>query len=182
LSSIFFDLRLIHGDETLFEDLHKTVLEKCRKNRIFQAYMAANALTHRPPIGFFRNIVLIHGGDHDHTMDLKHNGIVPIVDLARVYALAGGITAVNTFDRLEAAREAKVLSNDGAEDLRDALEFISMVRLHHQASRIRAGVPADNFVPPEELSSFDRSHLKSAFGVVKTMQAALSGSYQLGRF
>ncbi|MBI2239653.1 MAG: cyclic nucleotide-binding/CBS domain-containing protein [Magnetospirillum gryphiswaldense] len=182
LSSIFFDLRLIHGDAGLFEDLHQTVLEKCRKNRIFQAYMATNALTHRPPLGFFRNLVLISGGDHDHTMDLKHNGIVPIVDLARVYALAGGVKAVNTFERLEAAREAKVLSTDGADDLRDALEFISMIRLRHQAARIRGGMHADNYVSPDELSSFDRSHLKAAFGVVKTLQAALASAYQLGRF
>jgi CBS domain-containing protein len=182
LSSVFFDLRLIHGDASLFNGLHESILEKCRKNRIFQAHMASNALSHRPPLGFFRNLVLIHGGEHDHTMDLKHNGLVPIVDLARVYALAGGISAVNTFERLEAAREAKVLSNDGADDLRDAFEFISMIRLRHQAARIRAGSTADNYVAPEELSSFDRSHLKSAFTVVKTMQSALATTFQLGRF
>jgi CBS domain-containing protein len=182
LSSVFFDLRPIAGDLGLFDDLHGSILRRCAKNRIFQAYMATNALSHRPPLGFFHNLVLIHGGEHNHTMDLKHNGLVPIVDLARVYALAAGAPAVNTFERLEAAREAKVLSADGASDLRDALEFIGMVRLKHQAARIRADAAPDNFVSPEELSSFDRSHLKTAFSVVKTMQTSLANSYQLGRF
>lgn len=182
LSSVFFDMRPVAGNVALFDELHDMVLEKSRKNRIFQAYMAVNALTHRPPIGFFRNLVLRSGGEHDKTLDLKHNGITPIVDLARVYALSAGVPAVNTFERLEAAQEAKALSREGAADLRDALEFISMTRLKHQAKMIRAGKPADNFLPPEELSSFERAHLKNAFAMVKTMQASLSSACQLGRF
>lgn len=182
LSSIFFDLRPVGGNLSLFGDLHAWVLEKCRKNRIFLAHMASNALSHRPPIGFFRNLVLISGGEHDHTMDLKHNGIVPIIDLARVYALSVGVAAVNTFERLEASQEGKAVSRDGAADLRDALDFISMVRLRHQAKRIHEGKPADNFVPPDELSSLERAHLKSAFTLVKTMQASLASTYQVGRF
>jgi CBS domain-containing protein len=39
-----------------------------------------------------------HGEVRD-AVDLKHSGIVPIVDLARIYALAGGHEAVNTHER-----------------------------------------------------------------------------------
>lgn len=182
LSSVFFDMRVIHGDAALFEKVQTVMAENCRNNHLFLAFMTTNALARRPPLGFFRNLVLISGGDHDHTMDLKHNGIVPIIDMARVYALSAGVGAVNTFDRLEAAFEARALSRDSASDLRDALEFIAMARLRHQAKLIREGKPADNFVPPDELSSFDRAHLKSAFAVVKSMQTALGAAYQAGRF
>lgn len=178
LACIFFDMRIIHGDRDLFGALQKLILEKSQKNRIFQAYMAGNAMTHQPPIGFFRNFVLIRGGDHDHTLDLKHNGVVPITDLARVYALASGIAAVNTFDRLEQAAEAGGLSREGAQDLKDALDLISMTRLHHQAAMIHEGQKADNFVIPNKLSSFERTHLKNAFQVVKTMQTAMASRYR----
>ncbi|CAA7616834.1 DUF294 nucleotidyltransferase-like domain-containing protein [Magnetospirillum sp. UT-4] len=182
LSSVFFDLRAVHGDAGLFEDLHRSIVEKSQRNRIFQAHMAHNALTHRPPLGFFRNLVLASGGGRDHTLDLKHNGIVPIVDLARVHGLAAGVPAVNTFERIEAAGAAKALSQDGAADLRDALEFISIVRLRHQARCIREGRKPDNFASPDDLSSFDRSHLKAAFNVIKTLQSSLANTYQLSRF
>ena len=79
LASVFFDLRALHDPEGLFGELHEHVLEHSRANRIFIAYMAANALKHRPPLGFFRNFVLISGGDHDHTLDIKHRGTVPVV-------------------------------------------------------------------------------------------------------
>ena len=49
--------------------------------------MVRNALTHRPPLGFFRDFVLVHDGQHDDTLDLKHSGLVPIIDMARIYAL-----------------------------------------------------------------------------------------------
>ncbi len=182
LSSVFFDLRPVHGPAELFEDLHGLILEKTRKNRIFQSFLAHNALSREPPIGFFRNFVLIRGGDHDHTFDLKLNGVVPIVDMGRVYALAGGIGAVNTFARLEACAEAKTLSREGAQDLLDALEFIGITRLRHQARMMREGRKADNFLSPDELSSFERNHLKAAFTVVKTMQSSMASTYQAGRF
>lgn len=182
LSCVFFDLRPVHGEAALFEDLQRYVLDKTRGNRMFLAHMGRNALSHEPPIGFFRGFVLIHGGSHDHTFDLKLRGVVPIVDLARVYALSAGLAAVNTQERLLAACEAKVVSREGAVDLVDALEFIGQTRLRHQARLIRDGKPADNFMSPDELSGFERSHLKTAFGVVKTMQGALASTYQLGRF
>jgi len=101
LTCVFFDMRCIYGESRLFRDLRQHMLDKTRGNRIFLAFMVGNALKHRPPLGFFRNFVLIHDGEHDHTFDLKHSAIVPIVDLARVYALAAGIEATNTMDRLD---------------------------------------------------------------------------------
>ena len=181
-SSIFFDLRCLHGEKALFAELQHQVLEYGRKNRIFLAYMAANALQYQPPLGFFRNFVMIRGGDHNHTLDLKHNGVVPIIDLARVYALAASLEAVNTGDRLEAVAGKGEVSTQGAEDLRDALEFISVTRLRHQARRIKAGQVPDNYMAPEELSNFERNHLKDAFAVVRTLQASLGQRYQTGRF
>jgi CBS domain-containing protein len=167
---------------SLFEELHEHVLELSRANRIFIAYMAANALKHRPPLGFFRNFVLIHGGEHDHTFDIKHRGIVPIIDLARVYALSSGIDETNTLERLRAAADTSVLSREGAVNLVDAAELIGTLRMRHQARQLRRGEKADNFLSPDELSPLERGHLKDAFVLINTMQESLGQRYQTGRF
>ncbi len=177
LTCVFFDLRCVAGEKSLFQDLREYLLDKTRGNQIFLAYMAGNALSHKPPLGFFRNFVLISGGDHDHTFDLKHTGIVPIVDLARVYALAAGSHAINTQDRLKEVASGGEVSQGGAHDLRDALEFVSSLRIKHQATQIRAGEAPDNYMSPDDLSHFERSHLKDAFSVVRTMQNVLSQRY-----
>lgn len=181
LSSVFFDMRPISGDVTLFDDLQRDVLKRAQGSRLFLGLLTGNALTHQPPLGFFRNFVLIHDGEHNNTLDLKHSGIVPIVDLARIYALDAGQPQVNTWDRLDVARDTGKISDQGADDLEDALEFLGLVRLRHQARQIREGKKADNYVPPKDLSNFERSHLKDAFAVVKSMQQAAISSYRGGR-
>ncbi len=178
LTCVFFDVRHIYGDDSLFQELRQFVLDKARGNSIFLAHMTSNALSHQPPLGFFRNFVLIRGGEHDQTFDLKHNGIIPIVDLARVYALASGVEAVNTRERLSASVSGGEVSRSGARDLIDALAFIADVRLKHQARQLRSGEAANNFVSPHYLSDFERSHLKDAFAVVRTMQRVLSQRFK----
>ncbi|MFD2114106.1 putative nucleotidyltransferase substrate binding domain-containing protein [Thiorhodococcus fuscus] len=182
LSSVFFDLRPVRDPEHLFGELQERVLQRSRTNRIFIAYMAANALKNRPPLGFFRNIVLIHGGDHDHTFDIKHRGTVPIIDLARVYSLSAGLSETNTIERLQAAAECGALSKDGAANLIDAFEFIGTLRMRHQARQLRQGGKANNFLAPDELSPLERGHLKDAFLYINTMQESLGQRHQTGRF
>jgi CBS domain-containing protein len=179
LTCIFFDLRPVRGATGLFEALQREVLERSRRNSIFLAHMVVNALTHRPPLGFFRTFVLIHDGKHDDTLDLKHRGTVPIVDMARVYALAHGLPAVGTIERLREAAQAGALSREMAENLEDAFEFIGSIRLRHQAAQIRRGEPPDNYVPPSELSELERRHLKDAFAAIQTLQEILARRYHV---
>lgn len=173
LSSIFFDLRPVAGEFDLFVPLQKTILTKARQNKIFLAFMMRNAMQHRPPLGFFRQFVLEHGGEHDDTLDLKRRGIVPITDIARIVSLALGLEPVNTVDRLRAASGSKHLSEEMAENLEDALEYIASLRIQHQAEQIRKGHPADNYVPPDNLSELEREHLKHAFVAIQTMQETM---------
>ena len=182
LTCVFFDLRAIHGKVELLDSLRTQVLQRTRGNSLFLAHMVGKALKHRPPLGLFGSIARIRGGENAGTIDLKHSGIVPIVDLARVYALAGGIAAVNTHDRLEVASAAGEVSAQSARDLRDALEFLSKLRIAHQARQMGQGEAPDNFMALEELSNFERSHLKEAFSVVQTLQGVLGQRYQTGRY
>jgi CBS domain-containing protein len=182
LTCVFFDLRAVAGNTALLDGLRKEVLSETRGNTLFLAHMVGNALKHRPPLGLFGQISPIRGGEHSGCIDLKHTGIVPIVDLARVYALAGGLDAVNSHDRLEQAAHAGEVSEDSARDLRDALESLGEIRIAHQARQIERGVPPDNFLRLDELSNVERAHLKSAFGVVQQLQSVLGQRYQGGRF
>ena len=65
------------------------------------------------------------------------------------------------------------LSASGARDLLDAYDLIAETRLERQARQIKSGARADNYLAPSELSDFERSHLRNAFVVVKSLQSAL---------
>ena len=178
-ASIFFDLRAVHGDHGLVATLQRQVLAASPNAPVFLAHLAKQAVTHEPPLGFFRGLVLEKAGDHKDTLDIKRGGIGAVVELARVHALATGSPAVNTRARIEAARAAGVFGDARADDLRDAFEFISYVRLRHQAARVRAGLPVDNHMAPDDLSSFDKRHLREAFAIVRAAQSALAHRYPL---
>lgn len=172
LASVMFDLRPIGGQEALFADLQEETLAAAAKNSIFVAHMVSNSLKHQPPLGLFRGFATVRSGEHKNTIDLKHNGVVPVVDLGRIYALTGRLTVANTRARILAAIEVGAVSPSGGRDLLDAYDMIADTRLAHQAAQIRRGEKPDNFMAPADLSDFERSHLRDAFVVVKTMQNA----------
>ncbi|WP_424830815.1 DUF294 nucleotidyltransferase-like domain-containing protein [Ruegeria sp.] len=181
LASVMFDLRPIGGAFDLFTDLHTDTLAAANANSIFVAHMIANSLKHTPPLGLLRGFATIRSGEHRNTLDLKHNGVVPVVDLARVYSLQGKLTEANTRARLKAAEAAGVLSHSGAHDLLDAYDLIAETRLEHQVRLVKSDDKPDNYLPPSDLSDFERSHLRDAFVVVKTMQSAVGhGKGMLG--
>ncbi|MEM9012782.1 MAG: DUF294 nucleotidyltransferase-like domain-containing protein [Pseudomonadota bacterium] len=181
LASVMFDLRPIGGDVSLFADLKERTLRNAAGNSIFVAHMIANSLKHHPPLGLLRGLATIRSGEHRNRLDLKHNGVVPIVDLGRVYALQGRLTPANTRARIEAARAAGILSSAGGADLLDAYDLIATMRLEHQSREVRAGQAPDNYLDPSDLSDFERSHLRDAFVVVRTLQSAVgSGKAMLG--
>ena len=181
LASVMFDLRPIGGAFDLFDGLQRETLAAASRNSIFVAHMVSNALKHQPPLGLLRGLATIRSGEHRNELDLKHKGVVPIVDLGRIYSLLGRLQPVNTRARLEAGVAAGVVSGAGGADLLDAYDLIANLRLAHQAEQIRQGRAPGNHLDPSTLSDFERSHLRDAFVVVKTMQSAAgSGKAALG--
>lgn len=176
-SNIFFDLDGIYGQTEFAEQLKTLVADKASNSPRFLSFLARNALNRTPPIGFFRIFVLEEDGKQQKTFNLKRRGTAPLSDLIRVHALACGSRAQNSFERLKVIGNTKLLLDDDLGNLRDALEFISIVRIRHQALAIEAGREPDNNVRPEDLSPFERSHLKDAFQVVSNAQKFLKFRY-----
>lgn len=180
-SFIFFDLEGVWGKTEWAKQLNRQIARKARHNSRFLACMARNALLRTPPLGFFKEFVMEPSGKHSHSIDMKRRGTAPLADLVRVHALAVGSLARNSFDRLQDIIEADILPRGRGQDLRDALEFISMVRIRHQALDLEARQEPDNNIEPENLSDFERKNLKDAFQILSNAQKFLKYRYQPGR-
>jgi CBS domain-containing protein len=138
------------------------------------------ALSHRPPTGFFRGLVVEHSGEHRGRLDLKGGGVLPIVALARWAAMAAGVTSASTGERLAAAVDAGVLTAADAHTLLDAFELLNNLRLEHQVQQLRAGHEPDDYVSPSELSALMRTHLKEAFRAVASVQKRVDAEFSAG--
>jgi CBS domain-containing protein len=140
------------------------------RNPALLRMLARFALSHRPPTGFFRGLVVEHSGEHRGRLDLKHGGVIPIIDLARWAGMAAGVTSASTSERLRVAAAAGTLSEAAAHTLEDAFALITRLRLTHQVDQLRAGETPDDFVNPAALSPLMRTHLKEAFRAVASIQ------------
>ncbi len=150
------------------------------RNPALLRLLARLALSYRPPTGFLRGLVVEHSGEHRGRLDLKHGGVIPIVDLARWGGMAAGVTSASTVERLRAAGSAGTLPAVEAQTLEDAYELISSLRLGHQVEQLRAGERPDDHLDPATLSPLARSQLKDAFRAVATIQKRIAGELSLG--
>jgi CBS domain-containing protein len=172
-SNIFFDLDAVWGEIRWADVLNQLILSKAAGRPHFLACMVRNAVQRTPPLGFFKDFVMENDGRQNNSLNIKRRGTAPLVDLIRVYALAIGSGATNSFDRLRDIIAANVLPKGRGEDLRDAYEVIAMTRIRQQALALQAGEMPDNNVTPERLSEFERKHLKEAFSVLSNAQKFL---------
>ncbi|WP_075180258.1 DUF294 nucleotidyltransferase-like domain-containing protein [Neptunomonas phycophila] len=180
-SSIFFDLDGVWGQTEWADELTALIAKKAQASPHFLACLTRNAINRKPPLGFFKDFVVEKDGEHRNTINLKRRGTAPLSDLIRVYALAVGSTAQNSFERLDDIIAANILPPGRGPDLRDALEFISMVRIRHQALDLEADRVPDNNIEPEQISPFERRNLKDAFQIVANAQKFIVIKYPPNR-
>lgn len=178
--SIFFDLRAIYGDASLCGSLQEVMLEQASTNTIFLASLAANALSSRPPLGIFRRFVVDRDGEHRDSLDLKKRGVLPITEIVRLRALANGVKAVNTDERLKELASGKHMTITDSRNLTDALHFIQRQRLAHQSQQILQGEKVSNFLKPRDLPKLAKEQLRDAFTIIDEAQAAIKLAYRQG--
>lgn len=178
-ATIFFDFRAAFGDRDLALTLREHVARHAPRQDVFLRHLAADCLTTRPPLSFFRNFVVEKSGEHKNRVDIKQRGLVPFVDFARVLALRHGLAETNTLARLRRLREQGHIPEELARDAADAFEFLLQLRLVHQLGQVEEGRPPDNHIAPQELSELERQTLKEAFGVIGRLQSHLRNIFRL---
>lgn len=170
----FFDFRRVHGSLDL--DALEHLLKRAGREPLFMAQLARASLRLTPPLGAFRSIKTADEG-----VDLKKGGLMPIVSLARLYALEAGSGARGTLDRLDAAVAAGTLSSEGAQTLAEGFRFLLGLRLREQLRARREGEPVTNSVRLDHLSPTERQHLKDVFVAIREMQSATALRHAIAR-
>lgn len=172
-ASIFFDFRPIAGHQALAHGLRAEVVEAARRSPRFQKQMALNALEHGAPLNWLGGVATDERG----TVDLKLQGTAIFVDAARLYALAHGVAATNTRERLKAVGERIGLAPGEYEAWVGAFEFLQMLRLRLQIE----GGPAlaePNRLVLADLNDIDRRILKESLRMARGLQQRMQLDYE----
>jgi CBS domain-containing protein len=135
-------------------------------------------LAKKPPIGFVRNFVIEHSGEHRGGLDLKRGGLTPISSLARWLAIALGDVRGGTIDRLRRAASAGLLTDEEADILIGAFKDIYQLAFEQEIAGIRSGQAGSSWVSPQNLDSLTRRHLRESFRAVAAVQTRIQGEWE----
>jgi CBS domain-containing protein len=174
-AAIFFDFRPVAGSLSLapLED----ILAAAETEKLFIAHAAQETLRWVPPLGFFNRVRSVRG-----MVDLKKGGIGPIVNLARVVALAAGSRERSTLERLAVAgKSSGILKKEDTVVLAETFQFLLHLRLRQQLSSLQTKQPIDHKVRLDTLSALERRHLKEAFVTIRQVQDDVRASLHLDR-
>src|SRR5205085_6783044 len=178
-ATVAFDFRHVGGGLEIVSPL-VTVLRRAKSHQDFIRRLARTATDFKPPLGFRGSLVLERNGEGSGRLDIKRGGVIPIVNLARFFALSNGITISSTLDRLVAAEEVGAIEPETAGVLREAFVLIAGVRLQHHAAQTAAGPPPDTLLAPYNLPPLTRRELREAFRVIAQTQKRLNVYVPLG--
>jgi len=176
-TSIFFDFRGGYGDLNLTYELRKYLNEILKGKAVFFLHLAHNSLLFKPPIGFFRNIVVESTGEHRETFNIK-KAMTPIVDFARIYALLNNVEKTNTMERLLQLFEKGVLNRSDYNEISQAYNYLMQMRLRHQAMALKYNKKPDNYINPKRLMHIEGKMLKETLLQISNFQSKLSFDFQ----
>ncbi|MFN3285612.1 MAG: DUF294 nucleotidyltransferase-like domain-containing protein [bacterium] len=168
----FLDFRPVAGSLSL-EPLER-VVESVRLAPVTLGHMARGCVGFAVPLGPFRTLRSRHG-----RVDLKAGLVAPVVCAARVLALAAGSRVRNTFARLDAAAEARLLSREDADGAKEALAFGLRLRLQFQLRAVARGERPGNEVAVDELSGWEFRRLRESLWTARQLQEGLRRRYHL---
>lgn len=174
-ASIFFDFRVLYGNERLGDQLRAWLNKLSRTSSNFLRMMAANALQVAPPLGRIRDFVV----EDDGMIDLKKCGARLFVDAARIIALRTGVDSSSTVQRLRQASGKMGVSVEEVSAIIDGFHFIQLLRLRSQHLETEHDADGDNRINPDALNELDRRILKEAFRQARKLQLRLKLDYQL---
>jgi len=178
-AAIFFDFRSLGGSHALVGQLRSWLADYAHSNDRFLLLMVFNALRNQPPLGLLRDFSLARGGDHQHTLDLKVNGVQLFVEAARIFSLSRGIQATHTVERLEAAGRARGIPALEISAWRDAFRTIQRLRLRLNTEQLAQGAAMHNFLDPDTLNDLDRNMLKESLRQARNLQSRLARDFSL---
>ena len=175
--AIFLDAHAVAGDGRLLQHVTQRLWELSTDNDATLNRFAAAIDAFGSGSSWLGRMFSI--GEDSDLLHMKKMGIFPIVHGMRSLALANGIQATSTVDRIQELVTKGQLRKDWGDELKHALHFFMGLRLKAGLKELEMGKPVSGEADPKSMSSLDRDLLKDSLGVVKRFKATLRQRFRL---
>ena len=159
---IFFDLRGVHGERALANEVWQHAFDQAAGRADFAKLMVEAAGAVEPGFGLFGWLLTTEG-----RIDVKKTALFGIVTAARVLAIRHHIVERSTAARIEKLRAMQIGADADLEGMLHAQDTMLDLLVDQQVEDIEHGRPPTNSVAVKRLSTGDRDRLRSALGAVR---------------
>jgi CBS domain-containing protein len=173
--AIFLDAHPVAGDAHLLDAVRDGLWELAADSDMMLARFAAAIDLFSGSGRWWHRLI----GDSDDRLNLKKEGIFPLVHGVRSLAFARRLRETGTAARIAALVEAGTLAPSMGADLNDALQCFLSIRLKAGLAELDKGEPVSGAVDPKALSTLERDLLKDAREVVKRFKTQLRHRFKL---
>ncbi|MGG1662444.1 DUF294 nucleotidyltransferase-like domain-containing protein [Brevibacillus sp. NRS-1366] len=123
------DVRVLWGESTVFAPIFVRLRQLLANNPFLLVRLVSNTLHYRVPLGLFGRILPEVTGRFRGAVNVKYGIYLPIVNCVRHFALAHGIFASSTLERLALLRERGIWSRSFCDEIEDHFRELLGVRL-----------------------------------------------------
>jgi PAS domain S-box-containing protein len=176
-ASIFFDFRLVFGNETLVNKLRSHVNELTKNQSVFFYHLAQSITKYKAPVSLFGKIIDKEHSGGQVNLDIK-KVLLPITSFIRLYALYHEVEATNSLDRISQLYQNEHISKDMYEELVLSHNYLMQLRFRFQSVNILQGQKPDNMVDIKNLTHIEVSTIKKIFGEITNLQTKLSFDFK----
>ena len=173
--AIFMDAHAVSGDARLLDAVKASLMQMATDSDALLARFASAIDAFGGSVGWWNRLL----GDAGERLNLKKEGIFPLVHGVRSLALAGRLDATGTVERIEALVQRGDLSADMGRELTESLHFFMSLKLKAGLAELDRQQPVSGAVDAKALSSFERDLLKDTLGVVKRFKAQLHHRFKM---
>ncbi|MGB2248498.1 MAG: putative nucleotidyltransferase substrate binding domain-containing protein [Alcanivorax sediminis] len=170
------DAHCVAGSSHLLDEVRTILFDRCSDDDVFLRHFARPILQFATPLNLFGSLK-----KPQHGIDIKKGALFPLVHGVRAMALQCRIKETSTLARLEKLVEAGAMEARFAEDLGEAMELFSELRLNHQLENLHGdemNIPGNHIVV-QKLSSLERDLLRDALHLVSDFKQRLSRRFHL---
>ena len=173
--AIFMDAHAVSGDARLLDAVKASLMQMATDSDALLARFASAIDAFGGSVGWWNRLL----GDAGERLNLKKEGIFPLVHGVRSLALVGRLDATGTVERIEALVQRGDLSADMGRELTESLHFFMSLKLKAGLAELDRQQPVSGAVDAKALSSFERDLLKDTLGVVKRFKAQLHHRFKM---
>lgn len=175
--AIFMDAHAVCGDASLLEQVRAGVLALAPDNQAVLGRFASAITMFGNSQGWWNR--LFSRSDAGQHLDLKKEGIFPLVHGVRSLALAQRLSVTGTAERIEALVARHVIDAQLGTELTESLNFFMGLKLRAGLAELDTGRAVSGQVDVARLSTLDRDLLKDTLGAVKRFKDVLRHKFQL---